>query len=102
MQQLNVTNIMKASHPESKILRIDLPLPSTPLKTEQWLTQFCQCIGAYATNCEWGADRFQATLNNENLSCLLFIEWMCDAIWIEPIGTGTTADEIYKHLFHRK
>jgi len=89
MQQLTIENIKAASVSENDILRINLPLPTTPLKTEQWVSRFCTLFSLNATNAHWGADRYQVTLSNSTFSCMLFIEWLCDAIWIEPTGSNT-------------
>lgn len=98
MQQLTIENIKAASFIEKNLMRINLPLPPTPLKTEQWVATFCTLFNLRATNAEWGADRYQVTLSNSDFSAILFIEWLCDAIWIEPIG-AVAEQSIYDYFF---
>lgn len=98
MQQLTIQNIKAASFSENNLMRINLPLPTTPLKTEQWINTFCLLFNLRPSNAEWGADRYQVTLSNSEFSCLLFIEWLCEAIWLEPIGNHVSSS-IYDYLF---
>lgn len=99
MQQLTIQNLKALSKINGQALFIDTPLPSTPLKTQQWEQTFCTLFDLTATNQEWGADRYQVTLSNDSFSCMLFIEWLCEAIWLEPIGSNENAQDLYDYLF---
>ena len=99
MQQLTIQNLKALSKINGQALFIDTPLPSTPLKTQQWEQTFCTLFNLTATNQEWGADRYQVTLSNGSFSCMLFIEWLCEAIWLEPIGSNENAQDLYDYLF---
>ncbi|MDO6566622.1 DUF3630 family protein [Alteromonas sp. 1_MG-2023] len=102
MQQLTIQNIKASSKINGQALFIDMPLPSTPLKAQQWEQTFCSLFSLNATNQEWGADRYQVTLSHGSFSCMMFIEWLCEAIWLEPIGSNENAHDLYEYLFNEK
>jgi hypothetical protein len=91
MQQLLASSVIAALHNTESGVQITLPLPTTPLKTEQWLTLFVSLFHFQASQADWGADRFQVVLTSLKghppFQCLLCIEWLCEAIWLEPIGS---------------
>tara|TARA_Y100000296_G_scaffold53078_2_gene60809 strand:+ start:2267 stop:2584 length:318 start_codon:yes stop_codon:yes gene_type:complete len=81
-------------------VEVCLPLPQTPLKTQQWAAHFAAAFDFSLSQADWGADRYQATLTSvstaPSIQCILCIEWLCDAIWLEPIG----AQQSPRHLFN--
>ncbi|QPG05798.1 hypothetical protein IT774_00465 [Salinimonas marina] len=87
MQQLNSETIRQALSSQSDIIQVQMALPATPLKTEQFIHELAQAGGFRASNIDWGADRCQAILTKQDISAVLCIEWLCEAIWIEPTGT---------------
>lgn len=102
MQQLTIDNLSDIMQQHENIVRLDMPLPATPLKTQQWVDEFSRRFNLTATNSEWGADRYQVTLSNGTFDALLFIEWLCDAIWIEPIGSTLSSNDIYHYLLSQE
>jgi hypothetical protein len=102
MQHLIASDVIAALRNTESSVEITLPLPSTPLKTEQWVTQFVSLFQFQASQADWGADRFQVVLTSlidqQPFQCLLCIEWLCEAIWLEPIGSGQRPQIIGDYL----
>lgn len=91
-----ITDIISALHTTQSSVQIAVPLPMSPLKTEQWVNQFTSHFSFQPSQPDWGADRYQVVLTSADqgpstsdkkaFQCLLCIEWLCEAIWLEPIG----------------
>lgn len=83
-------------------VEIRLPLPTTPLKTQQWVNEFATLFRFTLSDADWGADRYQVILNtgqhDEAIQCILCIEWLCEAIWLEPIGTQKALSALLHYL----
>lgn len=45
-----------------------------------------KCLNATAGELDWGADRLQVRLSTTKFDVLFNIEWLCEAVWLEPIG----------------
>ncbi|MCW8109875.1 DUF3630 family protein [Alteromonas ponticola] len=60
-----------------------VPLPSDKHATTQFIEQFLQSTGTRLISSEWGADRFQAVLEQQSQRFYLHIEWLCEAMWLE-------------------
>ncbi len=64
--------------------------------------QFCELFHFSLSDADWGADRFQALVttqsSNTDFQCILCIEWLCEAIWLEPVGTQQSPNAIYQYL----
>ena len=110
MQQLTATSLLQHCVVSENALQFILPLPSTPLKTHQWVEAFCKQFNFTQTDPDWGADRVQVTLatstpiaeTGAELHCLLCIEWLCEAIWLEPIGTNQDTHRLFTYLSEQK
>ena len=87
MQQLNPATLRQALTYQTEIIQVQMALPANPLKTEQFIHALAKAGGFRATNIDWGADRCQALLSKQDISAVLCIEWLCEAIWIESTGT---------------
>lgn len=102
MPVLTINDIRQHTVVSEHSVEIRLSLPTTPLKTQQWTEQFCQLFNFTLSEADWGADRFQAILtaqsSNTDLQCMLCIEWLCEAIWLEPIGTQQSPGVINDYL----
>jgi hypothetical protein len=90
MPKISKDEILNAMHITQHSVEIHLPLPPTPLKTQQWANEFAHQFNLEQSEFDWGADRFQVVLNTQqhepHLQCILCIEWLCEAMWLEPIG----------------
>lgn len=102
MQQLTLPTLISKAVVTEKAIEFMLPLPPTPLKTQQWVDEFCQRFDFTPAEADWGADRFQVTLSTPDLQCMLCMEWLCDAIWLEPIGTNQDTQRLYTYLCAQK
>ncbi|NDV90404.1 hypothetical protein GTH32_04235 [Alteromonas sp. 345S023] len=110
MQQLTATLLLTHSVVSENAIQFVLPLPSTPLKTQQWVDAFCQQFNFTQAEADWGADRFQVALatstpitdTGAELHCLLCVEWLCEAIWLEPIGTNQDPHRLFAYLHAQK
>lgn len=102
MQQLTVPSVIGNAVVTENAIEFKLPLPSSPLKTQQWVDEFCQQFVFTQAEADWGADRFQVTLSTPELHCMLCIEWLCEAIWLEPIGTNQDTQRLYAYLCAQK
>ncbi len=102
MQKLTKDVILDALSKLDNSVIIQLPLPTTPLKTRQWVAQFSQYFNLVPSKDDWGADRYQVVLtpatNKELEPCLFCIEWMCEAMWLEPVSKQLTSQGIFDYL----
>ncbi len=102
MQQLTHQNIIQALSIQGNNLLIELPLPSTPLKTTQWAEGFATLFDFTCYEADWGADRYQIRLRNNDVECLLCIEWLCEAMWLTPLGQSHSATFLKDWLYQKK
>jgi hypothetical protein len=102
MQNLTKEDIQQHAVVNEQSVEIRVALPLTPLKTQHWAEQFCELFHFSLSDADWGADRFQALVttqsSNTNFQCILCIEWLCEAIWLEPVGTQQSPNAIYQYL----
>jgi len=94
-------NIPELANKASKFALNYLP---HQLKTQQWVSHFCSLFNFSISETDWGADRFQAIITTQSsdtaFQCMLCIEWLCEAIWLEPIGTQQSTRAIFDYLTH--
>lgn len=104
MQQLTRQDVLSNLSVHNETLEVRLPLPSTPLKTKQWVAQFSALFSFRSAEGEWGADRYQVMLSasegESELRCVLCIEWLCDSIWLEPTGVQQSTELLANYLRH--
>lgn len=86
MQQLTLDEIRQSAKQVGDTVLLDLPLPQTPGRTGQFITQLTTALDAKAQEPEWGADRMQVVITTDEARFLLCIEWLCDSIWLESAG----------------
>ena len=103
MQQLTAQQLRQAIAIEGDVISLKLPLPDSVAVTHQWLRQFCALSQTSVQDQVWGADRYQVHLYLGSLRLLLCIEWLCEAIWLEPDAGETQsleviADELQRNL----
>ena len=98
---LHAANLNHAIQLTEHGVTLALPLPQTPLKTQQWVAQFGARFALNLGEPDWGADRYQIALSNEVVSCLLCIEWLCEAIWLEPLGASESPQQLHRYLIGR-
>ncbi|WP_334020937.1 hypothetical protein [Alteromonas sp. S015] len=102
MQPFTKNDIKQHAVVNEQSVEIRVDLPTTPLKTQQWTQQFCEFFHFSLSDADWGADRFQALVTTRpsetHFQCMLCIEWLCEAIWLEPIGTQQSPSAIYQYL----
>ncbi|MFZ8201176.1 hypothetical protein [Alteromonas portus] len=105
MQNFTKEDIQQHAVVNEQSLEIRLTLPTTPLKTQQWAARFCAMFNFKLSETDWGADRFQALLTankgDADMQCMLCIEWLCEAIWLEPVGTQQSTSAIFHYLFQK-
>lgn len=94
--------ILNSLVPQDHALVIGIAIPSTPLKTEQFISVFCTLFNCRAQPIDWGADRCQTIIAKKDdshaLSFLMHIDWLCDAIWLEPLGNNQDINAILQYL----
>jgi hypothetical protein len=102
MQQLTRNTVLNSMRVGETSIEIMQPLPTTPLKTQQWVDNFKQLFLLDASESDWGADRFQVVLSSTSstpfFQCVLCIEWLCESIWLEPIGTQQDTAALMRYL----
>lgn len=86
MQQLTNEQFRQACTNTGTSITLNLPLPDTPVKATRLANQIARWLNADASEIDWGADRMQVLLRQHDKRVLLCIEWLCDAIWLEPVG----------------
>ncbi|MBU3023684.1 DUF3630 family protein [Aestuariibacter sp. A3R04] len=67
---------------------LSLPLPHSPAEANRLITQFAQAFECKLHAPDWGADRLQVLFTCHQQQYLFHIEWLCEAIWIEPVGAN--------------
>ena len=104
MQPFTLQDVQQYARISEQSVEICLELPATPLKTQQWVSHFCSLFNFSISETDWGADRFQAIITTQSsdtaFQCMLCIEWLCEAIWLEPIGTQQSTRTIFDYLTH--
>ena len=86
MQQVHLSRIKTVATQVGETITLNMPLPATPARTNQFIAQLVHALQAEAQEPEWGADRVQVVITADEVRILLCIEWLCDAIWLEPAG----------------
>ncbi|QJR81193.1 DUF3630 family protein [Alteromonas pelagimontana] len=102
MQQLNFEKLNIQAHREQEAIRLEMALPGSPLATERFIKRLANTLDLTSHSHEWGADRFQAVLEAGDIRCLLCIEWLCDAVWLENAGGEFTNIEQLWQLLQLK
>lgn len=87
MQQLTAQTYKNFLHKQDDIILVNTDIPATPLKARQLVDALCNGSGFSQLAPDWGADRYQVMLVKQDIRCLLCIEWLCEAVWLEPTGT---------------
>lgn len=98
MSHLSKIDLLHAASLEGENIQFTLSLPQTPLKTTQWAQRFATLFSFTIGEPDWGADRFQVRLVNDSTECLLCIEWLCEAIWVSPLGSNQDAASLLTYL----
>ncbi|MBU2980064.1 DUF3630 family protein [Alteromonas sp. C1M14] len=92
MQQLSNEQLCQACALTGSTVTLNLSLPETPLKAQRLTAEIARWLNAQVSEPDWGADRMQVLLRQEEKHVLLCIEWLCDAIWLEPVGKRCDID----------
>lgn len=53
---------------------------------------------------DWGADRLQVRLIANNFEVVLNVEWLCEAVWLEPVGASSahiSKTDMLKNVQHK-
>jgi len=87
VQQLTAQTYKDFLQQQNDIILVNTEVPATPLKAKQLVDALCHGSGFSQLAPDWGADRFQVMLVKQDIRCLLCIEWLCEAVWLEPTGT---------------
>ncbi|AXR08163.1 DUF3630 family protein [Salinimonas sediminis] len=88
MQQLTAAALRSAIQRNDNHLSVALPLPASVAQATHLAEHIAQSGGFTVGPTHWGADRLQVMLIKQDISALLCIEWLCEAMWIEPTGTA--------------
>ncbi|MDY6926375.1 MAG: DUF3630 family protein [Pseudomonadota bacterium] len=89
MQQLTPHDIARALVCETNIVRWIGPMPQTQQQAVGLCHTIARLLGARQGDSDWGADRLQVRLSAEDFEAVLNVEWLCEAIWLEPVGAST-------------
>jgi|GEM_PF-5179267 hypothetical protein len=102
LNKLDKRTVLNSLVPQEHTVVIAIALPSTPLKTTQFINAFCSFFNCRAQQTDWGADRCQTIIETGDesyaLSFLINIDWLCDAIWLEPLGNNQDVDALLQYL----
>ncbi len=88
MQQLTPGGLRSVMHCHDRHISIALPLPDSVAQATRLAEHIARSGGFTVGSTHWGADRLQVMLIKQDISALLCIEWLCEAMWIEPTGTA--------------
>ncbi|MDB2330414.1 hypothetical protein N9V74_01745 [Alteromonas sp.] len=100
--KIDKSTILNSLVPQDNAVVIAIAMPSTPLKTSQLIDAFCTFFNCRAQPTDWGADRCQTIIaakdESDALSFLMNIDWLCDAIWLEPLGNNQDIKALLQYL----
>lgn len=86
MQQLTQQQIANFLHVEDTLISWHGPMPDSQQAAVSLCHRIARLLKAKASETDWGADRMQVKLHNEQFELLLNVEWLCEAVWLQPIG----------------
>jgi hypothetical protein len=86
MQQLTPRQLGKSLQYETDAITINLPLPKEQSEGKDFCLMLIDGLQARCQSLDIGADRVQGVLYLGDESALLHIDWLCEAIWLTPVG----------------
>lgn len=89
MQQLTPQAIASALVCEGGIVRWSGSMPSTQQQAVSLCHHIARLLQARQGENDWGADRLQVRLIADEFEMLFNVEWLCEAVWLEPVGAST-------------
>ena len=99
MQQLTAEALKQQASRQDELILLAFPLPDTPARATQFANRLGALLDAVPQPPEWGADRMQVIYSAGELRFLLCIEWLCDAMWLEPAGgVASNTDTLWQHI----
>ena len=88
MQQLTPPAIANALVCEPCIIRWAGPMPATQQQAVGLCHNIARLLNARQGENDWGADRLQVRLVADDFELLFNVEWLCEAVWLEPVGAS--------------
>lgn len=89
MQQLTLAGIATALSCEPSVIRWTGPMPATQKQAVGLCHNIARLLNARQGESDWGADRLQVRLSAEDFEMVLNVEWLCEAVWLEPVGASS-------------
>ena len=89
MQQFTPAAIANALVSEPGIIRWVGPMPATQQQAVGLCHNSARLLNARKVENGWGADRLQGRLKADNFELRFNLEWLCEAVWLEPVGAST-------------
>ena len=89
MQQLNKNELANALVCEPSVIRWIGPMPATQQQAVGLCHNVARLLKARQGEADWGADRLQVRLTANNFELVFNVEWLCEAVWLEPVGASS-------------
>ena len=89
MQQLSKAEIAKALVCEPSIILWTGPMPATQQQAVGLCHNIARLLNARQGEADWGADRLQVRLTADDFELVFNAEWLCEAVWLEPVGASS-------------
>ncbi|MDC8829595.1 DUF3630 family protein [Alteromonas gilva] len=86
MQQLTQQQVASYLQVEDTHVSWQGPMPETQQAAVRLCHAIARLLQAQTSDTDWGADRMQVKLHNANVELLLNVEWLCEAVWLQPVG----------------
>ncbi|NVK54377.1 MAG: DUF3630 family protein [Alteromonadaceae bacterium] len=86
MQQLTPQQIASFLQVEDTLVSWHGAMPATQQAAVSLCHRIAQVLQTQTSEPDWGADRMQVKLHNAQFELLLNVEWLCEAVWLQPIG----------------
>lgn len=89
MQQLTQANFARQWVSEEEVIRWIGPMPETQQQAISLCHQTARLLQARQGEPDWGADRLQVRFSADNFELVFNVEWLCEAVWLEPVGASS-------------
>ncbi|GGF59536.1 DUF3630 family protein [Alteromonas lipolytica] len=89
MQQLTLTTIARNWVCEPNVIRWTGTMPATQQQAVGLCHNIAKVLNARQGESDWGADRLQVRLSADDFEVVLNVEWLCEAVWLEPVGASS-------------
>ena len=89
MQQLTPADIAGFLSFSGTVIHWTGPMPATQQQAVGLCHNISRQLNARQGELDWGADRLQTRLSADDFELVMNVEWLCEAVWLEPVGASS-------------